>query len=304
MENEFILDEQAVEKINKFTRKAVTADEVYAFAVVLCDNEIDRDNERFSIAALNGLAKLFVGKTGIFDHNPKGENQTARVFDCEVKTDSKKMTSAGEPYTYLYAYAYMMKTKKSEDLILEIDGGIKKEVSVSCQVGVQICSICGADLGKKSCAHVKGKYYGEKLCSVILDNPTDAYEWSFVAVPAQRNAGVTKRYGDFENENEVIKSLEDRLGNQSKSLSKACDLLRREIISLSFLCRPIMAVETVQRLTVHMDYDELDELYHTLKRQSVSDNYSRKFQLDSTKKRTEDIADTVDNKNFKLAKGR
>ena len=30
----------------------------------------------------------------------------------------------------------------------------------------------------------------------MLDDITDAYEWSFVAVPAQVNAGVTKRFTD------------------------------------------------------------------------------------------------------------
>ena len=34
----------------------------------LCDNEIDRDWERFSPETLKGLAPLFVGKSGIFDH--------------------------------------------------------------------------------------------------------------------------------------------------------------------------------------------------------------------------------------------
>ncbi len=39
------------------------------------------------------------------------------------------------------------------------------------------------------------RLYGEKLCFMELQEPTDAYEWSFVAVPAQRRAGVVKRFG-------------------------------------------------------------------------------------------------------------
>lgn len=50
----------------------------------LCDNEIDRDGERFSLEALEQLKALFVGKTGIFDHDPKGENQTARIYAAEL----------------------------------------------------------------------------------------------------------------------------------------------------------------------------------------------------------------------------
>ena len=132
MDKELILDEAALEKLNRFTRTPVTAEQVYAFPVVLCDNEVDRDGERFSTAALEKLAELFVGKTGIFDHDPKSSKQTARIFDCEAVTDSDRVTSAGEPYTYLYAKAYMMRTDSNRDLIAEIEGGIKKEVSVSC----------------------------------------------------------------------------------------------------------------------------------------------------------------------------
>ena len=63
MDKELILDEAALGKLNRFTRTPVTAEQVYAFPVVLCDNEVDRDGERFSTAALEKLAELFVGKT-------------------------------------------------------------------------------------------------------------------------------------------------------------------------------------------------------------------------------------------------
>ena len=33
--------------INRFTKRALKEDEVYTFAVRLCDNEVDRDGERF-----------------------------------------------------------------------------------------------------------------------------------------------------------------------------------------------------------------------------------------------------------------
>ncbi|WP_124098345.1 hypothetical protein [Ruminococcus sp. Marseille-P6503] len=208
----FTLDEELLEKLNRYTRKPVSAQEVYTFPVILCDNEIDRDGEHFSVPALERLAELFVGKTGIFDHDPKGENQTARIFDCEVKTLSDRLTAAGEPYTCLVAKAYMMRTDRSKDLIAEIEGGIKKEVSVGCSIGRKLCSVCGADLRENPCGHIKGKYYDGKLCSVILDEPTDAYEWSFVAVPAQRNAGVTKSeklINEFISKNDVITELKN-----------------------------------------------------------------------------------------------
>ena len=82
-------------------------------------------------------------------------------------------------------------------LIAEIGAGIKKEVSVGCAVASCICSVCGADARKTPCKHRRGKSYNGQICHFVLENPTDAYEWSFVAVPAQKNAGVTKGFEDF-----------------------------------------------------------------------------------------------------------
>jgi len=186
--------EQELEQINQYTRKAVTQDDVYLFTLTLCDNEIDRDFERFTPAALEQLAALFRGKTGLFDHSCKSEQQAARVFATWVETDKSRVTSAGEPYTCLKARAYMIRTKENEALIAEIEGGIKKEVSVGCAMGSLCCSVCGADRRTAGCEHSKGHIYNGQLCHDVLSDARDAYEWSFVAVPAQREAGVTKAF--------------------------------------------------------------------------------------------------------------
>lgn len=194
------MDKNTLDKINKFTRRELREEEVYTFPVTLCDNDIDRDCERFSDEALVSLSKLFVGKSGIFDHDPRGSNQTARIFDTEVVSDPQKLTKDRRPYKYLRAQAYMVRTEDNKSLIEEIDAGIKKEVSVSCSSSKRICSICGNDITKNPCEHHKGREYGSGMCHQILDGITDAYEWSFVAVPAQTNAGVTKKYNHSKEE--------------------------------------------------------------------------------------------------------
>ena len=186
-------NEALLEPLNKFTRKELSAEEVYIFPVTLCDNEIDRDNERFSRESLENMAEKFIGVTGIFDHDPKGGNQTARLFMTEV-VEEERENSLGEKYAYLKGYAYMVRTDSNADLIREIEGGIKKEVSVSCSVERQVCSVCGADRRTKPCRHVKGRRYDGKKCFFTLEDISDAYEWSFVAVPAQVCAGVTKQF--------------------------------------------------------------------------------------------------------------
>jgi hypothetical protein len=201
-----MLSAEELAEINKFSVKELTEDEVYTFSVVLCDNDIDRDIEKFSVSALEKLAELYVGKTGIFDHNPSAQNQSARIYHTEIVRDESRTLEDGEPYTQLVAKAYMMKTASNADLIAEIDGGIKKEVSISCSVGSKKCSICGAERHDATCEHNKGQVYEGKRCYIVLDEPTDAYEWSFVAVPAQKAAGVTKTFSEAEKE-EKTKSI-------------------------------------------------------------------------------------------------
>lgn len=147
--------------INRFTKRALRAEEVYTFAVRLCDNEIDRDGERFPRATLEELAPLFVGKSGLFDHEWSARGQNARIYRTEV-VDEDGESDTGEARAYLKGWAYMLRTEANAELIAEIEGGIKKEVSVGCSVERCVCSVCGQEMG--ACAHEKGKRYGGKLC--------------------------------------------------------------------------------------------------------------------------------------------
>ena len=248
-----------MELINRLARRELSPEEVYTFPVVLCDNETDRDGERFSVSALEKLAELFVGRTGIFDHDPKGRNQTARIYAAEVVRDPERVTRSGEVYTCVRAKAYMMRTDSCADLIKEIDGGIKKEVSVSCSVKKKVCGLCGADMRVSPCSHIKGQYYGGRLCDVVLDDVTDAYEWSFVAVPAQPGAGITKSLG---------RTGEREYARERKALMKQLELDRADIelmksalineaVRLGQFCVPAYEPQTVKTLCGSMAPAEL-----------------------------------------------
>lgn len=181
-------------KIQQFSRRELLPEEIYVFNVDLCNNDIDRDYEKFSVETLGQMAELFVGKTGIFDHSMKSADQTARIFDAFVERVNGKKTADGEDFYSLKAKAYMLNNEENKSLIDSIEAGIKKEVSVSCSVDKAYCSICHTDKKRAACEHRKGKMYGDRLCFNILTDATDAYEFSFVAVPAQREAGVTKSF--------------------------------------------------------------------------------------------------------------
>ncbi|HCC02230.1 MAG TPA: hypothetical protein DEP60_05965 [Ruminococcaceae bacterium] len=244
-------EKEDLAKINRYTRRPFAAEEVYTFKVVLCDNEVDRDGERFASQALQKLAELFRGKSGIFNHSMDAATQSARIYDTTVETDNSRKTSCGEPYTRLVAKAYMPRTQGNQDLILEIDSGIKKEVSVGCSVGSAVCSICGADRRRKGCGHVNGQVYHGQTCCTVLSDPQDAYEWSFVAVPAQREAGVTKSWskaaGKFESEDAVW-------GRKWK------EKLTQETAKYFTIAYPGIAIETARKMAQGLSPEELEQV--------------------------------------------
>lgn len=172
----------------KYALKNLSAAEIFGFKLAICNNQIDRDNERFSENAILQLSKMFVGKTIISDHDPSAKNQCARIYDTAVETDGN--------ITRLIAKCYTVQTDATKDFITMLSAGIMKEVSVSCKLKSVICSVCGQDNIKSYCKHIGGRTYGDKQCHFILEDPEDAFEVSFVAVPAQKEAGVIKSYGD------------------------------------------------------------------------------------------------------------
>lgn len=182
-------NEDELKAINGYTLEPLTAEQVFTFKAVIGNNETDdRNNMPFSASALKDLAELYKGKTMIRDHKPSSENQIARVYATELRQDSEKQSGLGEPFTELVAKCYMVKTAENESLISEIKAGIKREVSTGFAVSKFRCSICG----KSVCKHFIGDTYDGKKCMKIIEHCPDAYELSFVAVPAQPNAGTIK----------------------------------------------------------------------------------------------------------------
>ena len=204
-----------LEQINSLAKTRLNGEQVYVFSLRLCDDQIDRDGERFDTAALPGLAKLFIGKTGIVDHKWSTDNQIARIFETQVVRE--------KDVSYIKAWAYIRRGGANDEVIADIEAGIKKEVSVGCAMARAVCSICGSEYG--TCGHVKGETYEGQTCAVILKEPVDAYEFSFVAVPAQREAGVMKALGG----GRKLKELAEANGAQAeyRMLCKEAELGRR-----------------------------------------------------------------------------
>lgn len=249
-----------LEAINAQAKAELTAEQVYVFSVRLCDDQIDRDGERFDTAALPVLAKMFVGKTGIVDHKWSASGQVARIFETQVVCE--------DGVSYIKAWAYIRRGGNAEEIIADIEAGIKKEISVGCAMGRAVCSICGGEYG--TCGHQKGEYYDGMLCCVILKEPMDAYEFSFVAVPAQREAGVIKGLGEG---HRCLKDLADEFGAQgeyramyiqAKLGQKYEKQLRDDVVRL-FLSLDMGLTEPVLRsITQKVSAEELLQLKEAL----------------------------------------
>lgn len=226
--------ESDLRKINKYTLSPVKAEDVFVFKTVIGDNETDdRNFEPFNLNALKDLERSYPGKTVIKDHRRTADNQVARVYDTESITEPR-LTKAGEPFTKVVAKNYMIRTEKNADLIKEIQGGIKKEVSTGVRPKRLICNICGSDNMKTYCPHWPGREYdkeaGKTTCLMTIDGVKEAYELSLVAVPAQPRAGTIKHYGPKPPEDPDEKEIDDIIAGNAENPQNEAENVEKETV--------------------------------------------------------------------------
>ena len=275
-----------MEKINTYTLRKYTADEVFTFKVRLCDNEVDRDFQCFDRETLTELAKKFIGVTGISDHKPESGNQRARIYDAVVVDEPETLTSRGEVYSYISAKCYIPRTQGNREFIESVESGIRKEVSVGCSVKNIECSICGCKKSSSLCEHIPGQIYDGEVCAEILKDAADAYEWSFVAVPAQRNAGIIKSAGKDSDGNYGTERMIEKLRREAAAAMKIHKKQRDELVAKAALLLPELDTEMFMKVCSRLSAEETNEL-----NDAFGERLGNGIQCMSKKEKTSDNTD-------------
>ena len=107
-----------------------------------------------------------------------------------------------------------------------------------------------------------------------LAEPVDAYEWSFVAVPAQPMAGVVKGWAPKGGSLRQVLAWADRDGAWQKELDRLeqeaaagrqyLSTLRKEVVRLGLLADFGLRGEQLRSLTEKLDAEALEEMKKSL----------------------------------------
>jgi hypothetical protein len=217
----FVPSDEQLAKINQFTPKTVTADDVVAFTANAMNDLYDRDDEKFTKPTVQEFASLPqpfspIGKTYLVDHDHTVAAKRGRIFDVSTKT-------IGGAH-FLRPDIYTPKTEQYANFIEDLDFGMNSFVSVGVVVDKADCSICGAPVRTVfrwswcESGHEKGFYYvpgkeeddgwgyflpvdpstrGAVKARVDLKDAVDFYELSQVYLGSQLFAQLADKMPSF-----------------------------------------------------------------------------------------------------------
>lgn len=152
--------QERLNKVNKYLSNSPTSgNDAMLFSFVAADNEIDKDNERFSLKSLKTISSILIGKTGQIGL-PNEAKTLARIIESNVRIDPNKRTKSGLVYVYVEAVAYIKKNFATESICNKINNGEIKITEVS----------LGVSCNKKH----------QTFDGIVITDVADVYEWSLV----------------------------------------------------------------------------------------------------------------------------
>jgi hypothetical protein len=145
--------------INTFTRRPFAADELLVGQIRLCNNAVDRDQERYSEECMDGFVKTIVRKTFLLSHDKHdiGRSAIGKFFAAEIEKMSLDQARAeiDENLTlpegktevwFLCPWYYIPKAAVDPKDLVKIEAGIYDFTSIGyrCQQLVPVYSAAGA----------------------------------------------------------------------------------------------------------------------------------------------------------------
>lgn len=276
--------DEDIKLINEHTMTPLNKEDVFVFPVEICDNEVDRVGDKMSSEFLQDVASNIAGLTGLKDHDWTSDNQMARLYSAELVEDDTKKNILGESRKYVLGKAYTL--SKYKDYIEKINAGLLKESSLSFKSSGDRCSICGCemikdsnDIGHCENGHIAGEVYDGVLCYNDINKLDDLMEWSLVAVPCQKGAGIKNKNigGNIMKKAELLikqlihsKNLDDNTAEKLEQVVDAADQVLSEDEIKEIVDENIKLKEDVSKLKA-----QIKELEDGHTREKITDIVSK-----------------------------
>ncbi|MBD3266461.1 hypothetical protein GF373_07300 [bacterium] len=164
-------------QINAIALRPLKEKEIYTRSMYLCSSQpCLADGCQFTRRALEQVASLIVGQSVLTGHD-RTSLPIARFYKAEVV--DRGVDEDGKAISFVRAWFYWLsETKGAKDLLLNIDGGIYREVSLAWRYRNWSCSICGAK--NSTCGHRIGDIIDNKRCFRLIDEIMEVLEGSLV----------------------------------------------------------------------------------------------------------------------------
>lgn len=187
--------------INKIAPVHLEANQVYVRSMYLCSTQpCPSDGCQFTRRALDQIAALIIGQSVLAGHN-RASLPIARFYKSVVEQRGKD--DSGEAVFFVRAWFYWMRdTADAEDLLVNIDGGIYREVSLSWRYSSWYCSLCQSK--NSECGHRTGELIDGKRCFRMIDQVTEVLEGSLVYKAADTNTTLAGIRGELSLEDEPV----------------------------------------------------------------------------------------------------
>jgi len=195
--------EDDMERINQFAAAPLRPEQIYVRSMYLCSSQpCVSDGCQFTREALEQIAERVAGLSVLTGHD-RTSLPLARFYKAQVvQRDSDEN---GEPVFFVRAWFYWLRdTTGARDLLLNIDGGIYREVSLAWKYDSWRCSICRTPNGL--CGHRVGSSYNGRPCFRMIERITDVLEGSLVYKSADKNTFLTgaRGNGDLSEEDPLL----------------------------------------------------------------------------------------------------